>query len=101
MIRWRPEVATSRIKTLNFSGYTFKLLNKNFIWGGPGHLVVNINVSLLYTYTVEREKIKETENEKTLGFADIIFIIGYISIWGASLLPLLPTLIPLATPMIR
>ena len=31
-------------------GYTFKLDYKSLIWGGLGHLVVNINISLLYTY---------------------------------------------------
>ena len=64
MIRWEPKVASFR-KNLEFlSGDASKLEDKNFIWRGPGHLVVNINISLLYSYTVANAKILK-EPEKT------------------------------------
>ena len=46
---------------------------------GPGHLVVNINISLLYSYAAVCAKMLK-EIEKTLGYVVIIFIIGGISI---------------------
>ena len=50
-------------------------------------MVVNINISLLYSNAVVRAKMLK-ETEKTLGFVVIIFIIGGISIGrGADLLP--------------
>ena len=60
---------------------------KFLIWRGPGLLVVNINISLLYSYTVAYVKMLK-ETEKTKDFVVIIFIIGGISTGrGASLLP--------------
>ena len=54
---------------------------------GLGHVVVNINISLLYLYTVVYAKMLK-ETEKTYGFVVIIFIIGGILIGrGSGLLP--------------
>ena len=56
-------------------------------------LVVNINLSLLYSYTVVYAETLN-EPEKTYGFVVIIFIIGGISIGrGRAFRP------PLATPL--
>ena len=55
---------------------------------GPGHLVVNINISLLYSYctVVYAEMLKETQ--KNIRLCCYNFIIGGISIWRAGFAPL-------------
>ena len=54
---------------------------------GPGHLVVNVNISLLHSYAAVCAKMLK-EIEKTSGFVVIIFIVGGISMAkGAGFLP--------------
>ena len=80
MVRWDPEVATFKTKTQTFPGLYIKIGWQKFDLWGPGNLVVNINISLLYSYTVVCAKMLKGTKKKALGFVVIIFIIGGISI---------------------
>ena len=86
-VRWEPEVATFKIKVLNFS----RVIHSNWLakinLGGP--LVVNI-----VSYCCTRKMLKETETHETIDFFDTFSLLVAFQ-FGGSPDP------PLATPMPR
>ena len=84
-VRWKPEVATVRAKTLNFTRVIHFNWSAKIELREPGPLVVNIIVNYCCTrilfYTKRDEK---TETEETIGFFYHVFINGGILIWGGD-----------------